>query len=122
MKVNKRSWHYRFLVSEKTPPNPVQFADRHNENTTICVYFWSLVFTVVVWALIAALILCVVAVLVAAFHDFWPHSGFVVALLVVVLGAIRRWRREVKAHPPGLVRQTYRAAKRKVCPIIEFED
>jgi hypothetical protein len=105
MKVSTKSWHYRFMMNLYQCEEP----------KTLCGYFWKLMLCIFVSPVIFPLFVVVVLI----FYALWPARW--------LRDKIQTWwyNRPVKVYEPkkeGVVRAYFRAAKSKVCPIIEYEN
>lgn len=132
MKINTKSWHYRFLNSLDT-----------NIPKSLCPYFWKVVFTV---ALLAGSILLFMALLATMGVTIFEGIGFtldnmvlywslaavvgtatatsaIVLVVTVIFGFV--WAKEnIKApyKEEPLIITFIKAKKSKICPHLEFED
>lgn len=133
MKINTKSWHFRFM----------KFCYEHRayDTRSLCQYVKNLVGGM---ALIAALAIfaagafaCFITPVVALLPHFYVHHEdftlifgvamwFGVALwaLIEAVGKLRqKMARTIRvAKPDNLIIQYIKAAHSKICPIIEFED
>lgn len=138
MKVNKNSWHYKVL-SEK-------FCfmggwDEWNISSSLCVYFWQVVFRLFTGVGLGLLVLSpffswTLIILDLTFSSILGALLTVMGLLVTFaapfLGTLfvvvcvgefiknKLPRREYKEKEPNLIVEYIKAKKNKVCPIIEF--
>ena len=103
MKISTTSWHYRYLMwCEVEDPQ------------TLCTYFWALVFFVIVLPIVAALFGCVALFTAPIWGPIW--------LLVWGLKYLRR-HAHVQVPGAGVLKigwEYAKAAKRSVCPLIEY--
>jgi hypothetical protein len=102
VKINKKSWHYKYLVW--------LHKDEFYLPRSLCGYFWLLVASLT--------IIPVVLVLV----------GIPVVIAIGIGELLKRLHRKLNrnrksvVHQPSIVVEFVKAKKRKVCPIIEFVD
>lgn len=135
MKIDKTSWHYRWLyTSFRDDPPPTR--------TNLCAYFWRCVaaapcLLVVVVGILAfvppvlafLLVATIVSIPVQYLRGFRPSGPWrrIVSRTDFTLPFEEKfWTRDEVAeggatHGPSLVAQWLRAKKERVCPIVEFE-
>lgn len=146
MKINKDSWHYRFLNKCLAGPPP----------TSLCAYVRSLVFYMFLWSgisvIAAYLLLAPVAFLLTLFIEYFrdiPREidgkgtfwGVLVAVGLVELGIVvlvgiyfalykssealqkKFWKNSSKKDKqPNIFWGYMKAVHKKVCPMLEFVD
>ncbi|MNF89969.1 hypothetical protein D3C85_374750 [compost metagenome] len=133
MHISKNSWHFRFL--NKWEPSKARRIK--SEGTTLCSYFWLIVWELLLVTLVALTALVVCASLcfillyapVAAFLFGLPDLvapatiGLIVWSMTLGSLAYEWYKRSSKRHAvvkePGLVRSYVRARKDKFCPIVK---
>ena len=122
MKINRNSWHYRFMDWVLTSRLVWLSDDKTGMDTrewrlnNLCRYFWYFVFCFS-WVLVHIPITLIVA----------PFIGATVLLVGVIelfleIGNLFPLRAEKKNKKPNLFLSFLKAKKQKVCPIIEYTD
>lgn len=122
MKVNRNSWHYRFLSFAREDPMP----------KNLCSYFWNIVFRIVLIPCISFFALGLAFLMAMPFlWTFFEDGGAIgIAIIgaiidIMILAAIwvdeRKKNRLYIYKPPGPLKQYLKARKEKVCPLIEYE-
>jgi hypothetical protein len=127
MKINKKSWHYRYYawtydkIEETTPPY----------RTNLCRYFWRfpLASLVMLFLFVLFPVAIVGSVSFATFfigRSMYHHLGWWNVLVVAGIAAIvylTRLRGKISNNETVQLVGAYVAAKKQgVCPLIEFED
>ena len=123
MKISTKSWHYQLvdLVSSAG-----------GMPGSLCSYFWWVVYGIAILLFVTT---CVcVGIISLGCMIVWTVYLFIgnvhlglsilgVIALVVAIGLAIYYSIRFAAHkPPGIIMETYRAFKNKVCPIIEYVD
>lgn len=122
MDISRNSWHFRVLQCFDFYPR------------TLCTYFWSLVFCLVVMPAV----LLVFGVVIALPLYWWllppnPDLFFVACVIgfaeiLILLGVLytvvtdRRYVEGCAGHEPNIVTEYLAAKKQKVCPIIRYTE
>lgn len=105
MKISTTSWHYRYLMwFEISAPQ------------TLCIYFWALVFTGIVVPIVMSAFACIALVTAPIWGSIW-----------LLKRGIKYLRRHAHIQVPGAgvleIGWGYaKAAKRHVCPLIDYID
>lgn len=133
MKISKKSWHYRFLR-----------AQRYAVPTSLCPYFWAVVFEALKMLVIGAILIALAAIVAMIlfvtpigymFDASWvteKEMGASVAFwaMIIIMATVegtrrfyRRLRQKRAATPkePNIVTAYIKARKEKICPTLEFE-
>ena len=132
MKINTKSWHYRFLNSLDT-----------NIPNSLCPYFWKVVFTVTLFAGSILLLMAFFAIIGAKIFEgigftldnavlYWSlaaaaGTAFAISTIVLVVAVVFGfvWAKE-NFKPPykeePLIITFVKNKKSKICPRLEFED
>jgi hypothetical protein len=126
VKLNTNSWHYKMWAGSFSSYETKPY------NTDLCRYchrvFWQLVLRGMLGLMIAALVWMVCYG--GLYQGLWLHTKVALIIggtIVGVIGLIvlyTRWLhggRGYQREPKTLVGKYARAAKRGVCPIIEFD-
>ena len=95
MKINKKAWHYRWLNRLGVYPS------------TLCTYFWTVVFTVALTPIVVP-VLAVILIVIG-----------IPVLSVIYLRD--KWQEKHRGQEPSIFWQYLAAKKRKVCPLIEYD-
>lgn len=137
MKINKKSWHYQL---QRNFGIRLEYC-----KISLCGYFWSTVFCLLICALLMVMIVPAIMVLSILPSSFFivkePSlinvSGFLHIYILSFLWYMYRFeseyyqvhrekKRSIKKNcpkkEPGLLISYIRARKEKICPLIEFED
>jgi len=113
MKINRRSWHYRFIAI---------FCDQDPQS--LCTYFWSFVWSIFLGALsifsivILAPVWIPIALIVLGFQTLfkWHNNK--------MYNKLNREEYDKWKNPPpkeqNFVFAYFGAVKRRVCPLIEY--
>lgn len=129
MKVSKKSWHYRWMkkIGFHPPSN-------------LCAYFWTTVWSILVFPVIAAVALVAATLLLAPFWTLffdnwgWQQAASVIGVVEIILLSVvltftisDRWGEErhekygyYGRKPDSMLKQWFKAKKQKVCPLIEY--
>lgn len=128
MQIKTTAWHHRILVATFTTPS-----------NSLCIYFWQVVGTLGMFLfmglLIAILVFTALAPILTIFFPILYTTGFFAVGMMMWLAIFVCWyteyrktckrRAELRGEPetdPNIVVEYVRAAKDKVCPILEFVD
>ena len=118
MKINRKSWHYK--VSNL-------FTDYESRLDNLCVYFWRLIGTIVLFSVLS--VLAVIGVIVYFVSPFIISTTimvlFIVSSMVLPVLAIYYFREKFgtpEIAKANLLFDYIKAKKKRVCPLIEYHD
>lgn len=141
MEVSKNAWHYKILMTETQA--------KIRNGTSLCSYFWDVVFTVFAWIFIGIMSLVViVCVLTGLFYILYAWYFMIgslvgvetfstelirVSLVLNYVGifcwfvfSIKRLLSKLKngeiLKSDNLAFEYIKAKKQKICPVIQFKD
>lgn len=117
MKINKNSWHYKFINSLVTEPSD-----------NLCAYFWQLVLCIAVTPFFVATLCVIVVFITLPFTHFWVEEVVFLHYLAAFLDcSILSWvlfnlikERRQEEGKECLAIEYSKAKKSKYCPKIEF--
>lgn len=140
MKLNRSAWHYKLIGLILNTTRNKRW-DEPWETYSLCGYFWLVVlsiFMVVMMVLGAVFVGSIAITPLFYIYAMWFGSGVVhdsivagtfvtsvfliIALVAMIVRSINNWYKKVEATSTNIAVEYILAKKRKVCPIIEFED
>jgi hypothetical protein len=142
--ISRKSWHYRWVMFSR---ESVGRDDYGFYPSSICSYFWSFVWATIVfayfWGGISLLIAGFPISIWSAFHNhsqiafcvFWVYMVIIGLLLIIylitALSEYQVFRTKRKACSPivnksisffRIVAEVLLAGKKKICPLVKYED
>lgn len=106
MKISTRSWHYRFMMGLYQSQEP----------RTLCSYFWKLMFLLVITPILIPFVLVLAGIIIPGewikdkIETKWDNWRY------------NRPPKPYKEKNENFVFAYFRAAKSKVCPLIDYVD
>lgn len=114
MKISTSSWHYR-IPKFFWHWSVVRDEMKYCQPESVCAYFWWMIGSPFM-SLSSAIFILMISPLLAFYISINWVGGLVLDLID------EHWPMHIKKREPSVIVEYIKAAKSKVCPLIEYED